>query len=79
MIMRYIGKTIEFSEEYRPEKIIVDGKEMSMDMYAKNHGFNWRGSTSGNVLMYEAEDGSGIEIEQSAFFDKKRRTQNENS
>ena len=62
------GNIIEFDTEYRPEQIIVNGKPMSMALYAEQHdGKNWRSAADGNHLLYAAEDGSSIEVPQKLF------------
>ena len=65
--IRYMGKEISYSETYRPDSIIVDGVEMSMTRFAKQHGWNWASRADGNVLYYAAEDGSEISIPQKRF------------
>lgn len=68
MKIRYMGREIEFSEAYRPDTIMVDGKAYSMTLYAERHGGkNWSTSASGNLLHYEADDGAGITIPQKRF------------
>ena len=62
------GMIIEFEETYRPDRIIVDGKPMSMTLYAEQHdGHNWIARGDGNHLLYAAEDGSSIEVPQKLF------------
>lgn len=74
MEIRHLGKVIEFEEPYRPNSIMVDGVPMTMDLYAERHGGkNWRASSHGNILMYEAEDGSGIDVPQKKFQEAKEK------
>lgn len=67
MIIRHLGHIIVFSETFRPEQIKVDGKEMSMSRHMKNHGWAWKTTAAGNILAYEAEDGSALFIPQKKF------------
>lgn len=74
MEIRHNGKIIEFEGGYRPEEITVDGVPMSMTLYAERHGGkNWKTSSNGNVLLYEAEDGTGISIPQKKFKNAKEK------
>lgn len=71
--IRHLGHEVEFEEKYRPDQIRVDGKDMSMSLHMDRHGWSWRTSASGNLLSYEAEDGSGITIPQKKFMAAKEK------
>ena len=63
--MIYRGKKIDLIDgNYRPDRLVIDGKEFSMSRHADAHGFNWKSAAKGNVLFYQSEDGDVFEVEQ---------------
>ncbi len=70
--IRYLGREIEYEECYRPDQIKVDGKVMSMSLHAERHGYNWESKPGGNLLCYEADDGSRFAVPQQKLSDGAR-------
>ena len=68
MKIRYNNNEIEFTEQYRPEEITVNGVRASMNAYAEKHdGKNWQATASGNILYYLDENGKSYAIPQKRF------------
>ncbi len=49
---------------YRPNRIEVDGKLYSMDLYAEKYRYNWETTASQCYLYYRSEDGDCLQIPQ---------------
>ena len=49
---------------YRPNKLIVNGEEVSMDRFWEKHGYNWISSANDNTLCYAAESGKEYRFSQ---------------
>ena len=49
---------------YRPNRIEVDGKPYSMDLYAEKYRYNWEITASQCYLYYRSEDGDCLRIPQ---------------
>ena len=62
---------IEFVDNrcYRPNRLIVNGEEASMDRFAEKHGYNWRSSANDNTLCYATESGKEYWFSQKKLLD----------
>lgn len=57
---------IEFpnGNRYRPETLVINGTRYSATLFAKQHGYNWRTSASGNILCYMSKSGRVLSFAQ---------------
>lgn len=51
----------------RPETLIINDEIASMSLFLKEHGYNWKGTPSGNVLFYRTESGKEYQVKQASL------------
>lgn len=66
MTIRYLNNEINLTEDgtYRPNTLIINGELASMERHASRYGYDWKATTSGNVLCYRTESGMDYNIPQ---------------